>query len=126
MSAVDTYNEKFLVVNDLDNQLTRLNGVKTFLETRITATDADITTKNSEKTTADADLTTAQGNLPTDVPGYQTKFLDCQRIDDELADLTETKGNNEAELTTVDNQITSVTASKVTADAELVTAEAAL
>ena len=103
-----------------------MNNNKTYLEGYISEIDTDITNKTSNKTVADAAVASAQSNLPTDIPGYQTKFIDCRRIDEELANLNKMKTNSNNELTSINSRITSITADKVIADAELATAASAL
>ena len=126
MSTIDTYNEKFLVINKLDNELNSFNNIKTRIENNITYIDTKITAKNSEKTIVDADFVVAQSNLPTDIPGYQTKYLTCLKVDQEVASLNDEKTFMNTRLTFINDKITNVTAAKVIADAELSTAESAL
>lgn len=126
MSAIDTYNEKFMICNNLEAELAQLNQEKTVLDSRIVAIDARIAAKTAEKTTVDTEHATAQGILPTDQADYQAKYLLCVKVNNELAALNKRKDNINNVLSEVNSKITAQTAAKVTADTELATAATAL
>lgn len=126
MSAIDTYNEKVLLVNNLENQLTNLNNRKSSIEANIANIDTEIAAKTTEKDDADTALVAAQANLPSDTTTYKTKLLECNTVDAALAQLNTSKTFMTGILSNIDQSITDVTAQKTTADTELAAALAAL
>ena len=126
MSAVETYNEKFLECQRIDAKIARITQRQTTLTGLITSIDEKIATKTSEKATADAELATAQGNLPSDIEVYQAKFLACKRIDDNISQLNTQKDTYNNRLTKINEDLAAANAEKTTIDSDLTTAQGAL
>lgn len=126
MSAIETYNEKVILVSGLESQLLFVNSRKTELENRIAEIDASIAANAAEQTTVDAALVAAQANLPADTETYKTKLFECKNCMNGLTNLNNEKTFMTNRLSEIEQRLTDLTASKTTADAELAAALAAL
>jgi chromosome segregation ATPase len=126
MSAIETYNEKVILVSDLESQILFTNNRKTELENRLTEINASIAANSTEQATVDAALVAAQANLPTDTETYKTKLFECKNCMNGLTNLNNEKTFMTNRLNDIEQRLTSLTASKTTADAELAAALAAL
>lgn len=126
MSAIETYNEKVILVSDLESQIQQINSRKTEVENRLTDINDSIAANAIEQATVDAALVASQANLPTDTETYKTKLFECKNCMNGLTNLNNEKTFITNRLNNIEQRLTSLTASKTTADAELAAALAAL
>jgi prefoldin subunit 5 len=126
MSAIETYNEKVLLVNNLEKNIADMNNNINSVQQNITNMEQLITTTMSEKTVMDNELLAEQSNLPNNAETYNAKLIECNNCDSRLNNLNYTKNFMENNLNNLNETLTALNANKATADAELSAALAAL
>ena len=126
MSAIEIYNEKVLLVNNIEKNIADINNNINSVQQNITNMEQLIATTISEKTVMDNELLAEQSNLPNNVETYNAKLLECNNCDNRLNNLNYTKNFMENNLNNLNETLATLNANKATADAELSAALAAL